>query len=74
MTDLSPAAQVVMNAFTRGNPCLAEDLVYRSTAAAALRAVVDQAIPPGMADRIVDVAEVQDAILAIANELENIHD
>jgi hypothetical protein len=42
---LSPAAQAVFAAFTRGNTNLIEDFVYRSVCADALRAVADQVVP-----------------------------
>jgi hypothetical protein len=42
---LSPAAQAVMTAFTKGNPVLINDCVYRECAAAALRAAADQVVP-----------------------------
>lgn len=86
MADLSPAAQAVMDAFTRGNPVLSADAVYREVCAAALRAVADEVTaesydPPrknnnryieGLADgKCLRNGDIRATIHAIATELEN---
>jgi hypothetical protein len=77
MTDLSPAAQAVLNAANNAywlwdQMCPADADVI---AAAALRAAADQVVPEGFADAydccLEIVAEIRDDILAIAAELED---
>jgi hypothetical protein len=66
MTDLSPAAQAVMDALYEGwhvatpGQCLA----------AALRAAVDQVVPEVWFESD-DITEARDALLAIAAEMDN---
>jgi hypothetical protein len=72
MTDLSPAAQAVYDAYCQqaDNPCYYE----HSGLVAALRAAADQVVPEGY-DQAYDccleiMSEIRDDLLAIANELE----
>ena len=68
MTELSPAAQAVLDATgVRGT---ALELPARSIAAAALRAAVDQVVPEVWFESD-DITEARDALLAIAAELDN---
>jgi hypothetical protein len=79
MTDLSPAAQAVLDALgVQG--IIALELVARGIAAAAIRAAADQAHPkPNIEDigythqnYIDGWKDALDVILAIATELENL--
>jgi len=64
MTELSPAAQAVLNAYEKSNDCYREEW---GQLAAALRAAADQVVPePCFAS---DDA-IRDALLSIATELE----
>ena len=73
MTNLSPAAQAVLDAAQRYeiNP----ECYSRQIAAAALRAAADQVIPEvlllGSDYQEIALQEARKAILAIADELEN---
>jgi hypothetical protein len=86
MTDLSPAAQAVLDAF-RAVPILLNDQQERIAIAAALRAAADQVVPlrlidePGFSpgsccERVLreERAEMRGDLLAIAAELEGSHD
>jgi len=72
MTELSPAAQAVMDAY------VSEDRAGRLAVAAALRAVADQVaeeVPPGQSvwgeGYVEGVIFFRDELLAIAAELDN---
>ena len=84
MTDLSPAAQAVLDAANNSSAYGPEDCLNeaRQIAAAALRAAVDQVMPEEslyggnqrwMFERDAR-QESRKKLLAIANELENIND
>jgi hypothetical protein len=64
MTELSPAAQTVLNAYEKSNDCYREEW---GQLAAALRAAADQVVP---APCFASDDAIRDAILAIATELE----
>ena len=74
MTDLSPAAQAVLNAVREICPAPADEI-----AAAALRAVADQVVPEsanGVGDKHDEAradqwTRIRNKILAIAAELDN---
>ena len=75
MTDLSPAAQAVLDAYIQG---LATK--RRNAIAAALRAAADQVVPPALEEEFHDrnqalpltkMVEIRQKLLAIAAELEN---
>jgi hypothetical protein len=82
MTDLSPAAQAVLDAFLKapmGQSHVDDDLI---AIAAALRAAADQVVPPHLETELYDrnpsltlqkAVEIRHQLLAIANELENTH-
>ena len=67
-----------MNAFTRGNPALIADPVYREVCAAALRAAADEVIPEmgdpvyGLTQRENEQQVIRSKLLTIATELEDI--
>ena len=63
MTDLTPAAQTVYNAVLEICPAPADEI-----AAAALRAVADQVVPPNGSRKN---NEIRSELLAIAAELDN---
>ncbi len=75
MTDLSPAAQAVLNGF-RAVPTLMDG----PSIAGALRAAADQVVPPHLETELYDrnpsltlqkAVEIRHQLLAIAAELEN---
>ena len=80
MTDLSPAAQAVLDALYMGELNGPQQLMARAHAAAALRAAADQVAPQnydcavddrGWIDGAEDRnAEIREQLLAIAAELE----
>jgi hypothetical protein len=82
MTDLSPAAQAVLDAFLKapmGQSHVDDDLI---AIAAALCAAADQVVPPHLETELYDrnpsltlqkAVEIRHQLLAIANELENTH-
>jgi hypothetical protein len=65
--DYPAAAHAVMYAFTRGNPVLISDSVYRDVCAAALRVAVEQCVYTD--DLGWEHMDPED-VLAIADELE----
>jgi hypothetical protein len=72
MSDLSPAAQAVLDAYQFA------PIEDHLTAAAVLRAVADQVVPEGY-DQAYDccleiMSEIRDDLLAIANELEQLNE
>jgi|LakMenEpi03Aug12_release.lakeMendotaPanAssembly.Ray.scaffolds.fasta_scaffold3377218_2 hypothetical protein len=84
MTDLSPAAQAVLDAadavLEKGN---APTWIVARGIAAALRAVANQVVPPHLETELYDrnpsltlqkAVEIRHQLLTIANELENTHD
>lgn len=68
MTELSPAAQAVLNAVTEICPAPADEI-----AAAALRAVADQVVPvcSTRSDRGVQRMMIRNDLRAIADELDH---
>jgi hypothetical protein len=81
MTELSPAAQAVLDALYMDELNGPQQLMARAHAAAALRAAVDQVLPldddpeffPGnCCERVLkqEQQETRDALLGIANSLE----
>jgi hypothetical protein len=73
MTNLSPAAQAVLDAFLNGYICNPECNVAfesdRNGLAAALRAVADQAVPERCFESD-DITAIRQQLLAIATDLE----
>ena len=69
MTDLSPAAQTVLDALYMDELNGPQQLMARAHAIAALRAAVDQVMPEVWFESD-DITEARDALLAIAAELE----
>lgn len=85
MTELSPAAQAVLDVFTEDNSLHDRKHNYYNleALAAALRAALDEVVPehrehhPATLDerwRKVSAFEVRNRFLAIATELKNAHD
>ena len=82
MTDLSPASQTVLDAFLNGYICRPVCNVAfesdRNGLAAALQAAVDQVIPEvtllGSDYQEIALQEARKELLAIAAELEALHD
>ena len=77
MTDLSPAAKAVLDAYR--NSTFDEDLGDRMAVAAALRAAADQVVPPSLETEFYDrnpsltlqkAVEIRADLLAIAAELD----
>jgi hypothetical protein len=73
MTDLSPAAQAVLDAFENASDGEYVEGVWvvneRTMLSAALRAAADQVVPEVWFESD-DITEARDALLAIAAELE----
>ena len=76
MTDLSSAAQAVLDAYRSSHLSI-------NNLAAALRAAADQVVPPHLETELYDrnpsltlqkAVEIRHQLLTIANELENTHD
>jgi hypothetical protein len=79
MTDLSPAAQAVLDALYMGELNGPQQLMARAHAAAALRAAADQVVPPALEEEwrdrnqalpLTKMVEIRLKLLAIAAELE----
>jgi hypothetical protein len=77
MSELSPAAQAVLDAFCR--EARPEPHHQREAIAAALRAAADQVVPPALEEEwrdrnqalpLTKMVEIRLKLLAIANELE----
>ena len=80
MTNLSPAAQAVLNAVDEVPRVLNCTQDHPLFAAAALRAAADQVVPPALEEEFFDrnhalplqkMVEIRLSLLAIAAELEN---
>jgi hypothetical protein len=69
MTNLSPAAQAILDALYMDELNGPQQLMARAHASAALRAAVDQVVPEVWFESD-DITEARDALLAIAAELE----
>jgi hypothetical protein len=80
MTDISPAAQAVMDAYwaTPDEPVTTK--IHQAAVAAALRAAADQVVPPALEEEFHDrnqalpltkMVEIRQKLFAIAAELEN---
>lgn len=82
MTELSTAAQAVLDAFTEDNSL--HDWKYNyynlESIAAALRAAADQVVPPALEEEFYErnhslhlnkMVEIRQKLIAIADELEN---
>jgi len=81
MAELSPQAQAVLNAANNAQSYHPDDCLNesRAVAAAALRAVADQVVPPSLETELYDrnpsltlqkAVEIRQQLLAIADELE----
>jgi hypothetical protein len=79
MTDLSPAAQAVLDAYFTLADNLDRDVTDTEMIAAALRAAADQVVPPALEEEFHDrnqampltkMVEIRQKLLAIAAELE----
>lgn len=71
MTDLSPSSLAIMNSFTRGNPILMNDYVYRECMAAALRVAASQLkLDPSESSQSGTLYSCQEQLNSIADELD----
>jgi hypothetical protein len=82
MTDLSPAAEAVLDAAFTLADNLDRDVTETEMIAAALRVAADHVVPPHLETELNDrnpsltlqkAVEIRHQLLTIANELENTH-